>query len=324
MRVLLGKALQDGSIGAWLLESSSGGTATQTATQVLHDAHRDMVSCMIQLGSWLDARGAFLVTGSVDASVRVWALGRGAMKSPGALRQWAACPLPAHPLHVLHGHRGAVRCLAASAALDVVVSGDARGGCMVHSVSKGRLLRFFAHPDGLPIALLQMSAAGDMYVCGEGARDVYMTDLHGLAIRHVADPASSFSTRPLTPSPRAGLASPRVQASDMGAAPITSAAISCILLSSDGALLLTGDAEGQVRIVDARRLKVLRVLPRHGSGSGEGGGHGAVLSMVLSPCENYLAVGTESGELQVYIASLSGPSAAARGPPLQAASPPSP
>ena len=163
-----------------------------------------MVTCMIQLGSWLDARGAFLVTGSVDASVRVWALGRGVMQSPGALRQWAACPLPAHPLHVLHGHRGAVRCLAASAALDLVVSGDARGGCMVHSVSKGRLLRVFAHPDGLPVALLQMSAAGDIYVCGEGAKGVYMTDLHGIAIRHVTDPASSLQhhASPALPAPR--------------------------------------------------------------------------------------------------------------------------
>ena len=79
-----------------------------------------------------------------------------------------------------------------------------------------------------------------------------------------------------------------------------------------------------MRIVDARRLKVLRVLPRYSSGSGEGGRRGAVLSMVLSPCENHLAVGTESGELQVYMASLSGPSPAARSPPLQAASPPSP
>jgi WD40 repeat protein len=270
---------------------------------------------MLQAGSWHDAR-VFLITGSADCSVRIWLLGRGLIKGASALRQWAGCPLPPHPRRVLNGHGNVVKCLAASASLDVVVSGDADGVCLIHSIRKGRMLRAFFHPDGLAILLLQISPVGDIFFCGEGARGVFMTDLHGLVIRHV-DPTSSRA--PL--QTRASLASRRLPAVDTGIS--GGAAISCITLSDDGTLLLAGDAEGRVLVIDARTLILLRVFPRTCAGSVGEEGCGAVLSMALSPCSNYLVVGTAGGELQVY-SSLPQTSTPPHDSPPGAASPVSP
>lgn len=125
--VLLAKGLQDGCIGSWRIEGGCAGVASIAATQLV-PVHQDMVTCITVVGSWQDARGVFLVTASADCTVRVRVLGSGVPKSSSALRQWAARPLPPQPLHVLHGHGGPVTCLAASAPLDIVVSGDVLGG----------------------------------------------------------------------------------------------------------------------------------------------------------------------------------------------------
>lgn len=296
-RVLLAKGLQDGSIGAWLLVDGSPGSAAVSPCQVLQ-VHQDMVTCMLQVGSWHDARGVFLITGSVDCSVGIRSLGRGLKRGASALRQWAGSPLPPRPKHVLNGHVGAVRCLAASASLDVVVSGDTNGGCLVHTISKGRMLRAFQHPEGLPLLLLQISPGGVIFFCGEGASGVYMTDLHGLVVRHVdlASRRAPWQTRSNIPPSIADVVS------------TSSAPVSSILLSDDGALLLAGDADGRVLLIDARTLRLLRVLPRTVAGSAAGALCGAVLCMALSPCKNWLVVGTGGGELQVYLSSLDKPS----------------
>ena len=129
VRVVLAKGRADGSVVAWLLDAR-GDEASLTAMQLL-PMHQDMVTAMLAVGSWHHARGMFLVTGSADCTVRITWLGNGVPKSMSALRHWAASPLPPQPLHVLHGHRCAVTCLAASASLDLIVSADAAGGCFL-------------------------------------------------------------------------------------------------------------------------------------------------------------------------------------------------
>lgn len=59
--------------------------------------------------------------------------------------------LPGVAEGILHGHEGRVRCVAADAELDVVVSGG-EGECLLHSLSKGRYIRALAHPQRRPVA----------------------------------------------------------------------------------------------------------------------------------------------------------------------------
>jgi hypothetical protein len=68
-----------------------------------------------------------LVTGSADASVRVWLMHGGLVSQ--------------EPLFVLHGHDGPVTCVAANSALDVLVSGSMDGTLIIRSLRTGTYRR---------------------------------------------------------------------------------------------------------------------------------------------------------------------------------------
>jgi hypothetical protein len=283
-RVILAKGLEDGFVGAWQLEGGVSGEARLEATQLVA-LHQDMLTCIEVVGSWYDACGMFLLTASADCSVRVHLLGSGVPKSSSALRLWAARPLPHQPLHVLHGHRGGVTCLAASASLDVVVSGDALGKCMVHTLSSGRFVRSLQHPNELAILLLQVSAQGDIFMCGEGDKDIYTCDLHGVFLRH-----TESADLPLEQQQGAETEERDSPETSLGV-------VSSMVLSRDGSLLVIGDISGQVVVRDSRSLSILRILPRVRIQNSRAEFAGAVLTLALSPCNNYLLVGTQSGHV---------------------------
>jgi WD40 repeat protein len=83
--------------------------------------------------------------GSADTTIRVWGLGPGARGRQrlrrSSIRRWSQQPLPSRPVRTLHGHSGAVSCIAADADLDVVVSGGVYGWCIIHRLSQGDILR---------------------------------------------------------------------------------------------------------------------------------------------------------------------------------------
>lgn len=185
-------------------------------------------------------------------------------------------------------------------------------------MSTGRLVRCFTHPTGLSILLLQLSAHGDIFVCGEGDSLVYKSDLHGLFWRCSAPPNAS------APAPDAAHVEQQADdhspaASQVADAPGSGgiASITSMLLSRDVSLLLTGDITGHVAVLDARDLALLRVLPLPGSDAVSAAHHGgfsvqhigAVLSMTLSPCSNFLLVGMQSGHVHVYTTTSVFPSA---------------
>lgn len=68
-----------------------------------------------------------LVTGSLDAVVKVWEVVDGVV-SP-------------QPKHVLHGHDDVVSCVAVSAGYDLVASASYDGTVILHSLRKGQYLR---------------------------------------------------------------------------------------------------------------------------------------------------------------------------------------
>ena len=291
VRVLVAKGVADGSVGAWLLDVTRDDEASLSATQLVQ-LHSDTVTAILAVGSWLGPQGLFLVTGSTDCTVRICWLGTGVPKSASAQRHWASSPLPTTASHLLHGHCGGVTCLAGSGALDVVVSGDGCGKCLLHTLSKGRFLRCFTHPSLRPILLLQMSDLGDIFMCGHGDTGVNVTDLHGLSLRRISCGG---------PSP---LGQPAVATGETDA---SGAAISSMVLSDDGAVLLTGDVSGRVVVRAARCLTALRVLPRAGSRKTcHAETRDAVLSMSLSPSNNFLLIGRESGDVQVHLSQTQG------------------
>lgn len=142
---------------------------------------------------------------------------------------------------------------------------------------------------------------GDIYMCGEGDSGIYVTDLYGTSSRHIPGVGVRHKQPPLRGFP--------LKLEDSHGSPAT---LSCMAMSSDGALLLTGDASGQVVVRAARCLTVLRVLalnrpaPRTGrAGSSDSNIEGAVLSMAFSPCDNFLLVSTQLGQVHVHLAELS-------------------
>ena len=161
----------------------------------------------------------------------------------------------------------------------------------MQTIRKGSFVRSFSHPYRLPILLLQLSAFGDIFMCGEGDSGIYISDLHGLALLHVpfSPPHQVFRRHPQ----QRGLTVEE---------PLVEAAISCMLLSDDGALLITGDVAGQVVVRAARCLRVLRVLTCAYFDDSRTPRTGAVVSMAFSPSNNFLLVGTELGHVQVFLA----------------------
>ena len=180
---------------------------------------------------------------------------------------------------------------------------------MLHTMSTGRLLRSFTHPTRLSILLLQLSPHGDIFVCGEEDSLVYKSDMHGLFWRCSAPPnaAQPDAVHVEHDTVHSSHAASRV-ADTHGSGGVVN--ITSMLLSRDASLLLTGDVTGHVAVLDARSLMVLRVLAPPGSDAVNATQHGgfiirrmgAVLSMTLSPCSNFLVVGMQSGHVHVYTA----------------------
>ena len=97
--------------------------------------------------------------------------------------------------------------------------------------------------------MLQLSKSGSIYMCGEGDSGIYLSDLSGERTH-----AGGAWVHIPAIAPLHALQQPALK---MGSMRMSTAALSCMVLSRDGALLLTGDVTGQVVVRAARCLTVL-------------------------------------------------------------------
>eukprot|EP00899_Mesostigma_viride_P003816 jgi/Mesvir1/13435/Mv16507-RA.1 len=83
------------------------------------------------------------------------------------------------PVHVLHGHREPLSCVALSTELDLVVSCSLTGRCMLHSMISGRLIRAL---DGVCGQKVQLSSRGLVIVYEEARHGIRTFNVNGLPL----------------------------------------------------------------------------------------------------------------------------------------------
>lgn len=99
--------------------------------------HKDAVTCVM-----VSDEGKYLITGSKDATIDVWAIHRS-----------AASPLTSQPILSLYGHDHSITCLDVSNDLDMVASGDTDGYCILHTFAEGHYVRTIPYPGKLPACI---------------------------------------------------------------------------------------------------------------------------------------------------------------------------
>ena len=91
--------------------------------------HQDIVTCLA-----LSEDGAFLGSGSSDATVAIWKIEE----------QWSRdekLPVSSSPLHRLYGHDDTVTCVAIVRDLDMVISSGKDGSVIVHTLFTAQYVR---------------------------------------------------------------------------------------------------------------------------------------------------------------------------------------
>ena len=89
--------------------------------------HNDTVTCIN-----LDKDGHHFISGSRDLTCMVWSVNH---------HSGAAQNVSSKPLQVLYGHDSQITCVVMSWELDIAVSGDKAGRCIIHTVRKGHFVR---------------------------------------------------------------------------------------------------------------------------------------------------------------------------------------
>lgn len=192
----------------------TGGHADNTVKLILAEnaktlesaaGHCAPVTCLA-----ISPDGSTLVTGSRDATAILWRLHRSSDKvSYGRLEPSVLSPAGAvgssnsgstsaninmdgrkryieGPLHVLRGHIGELTCCCINADLDLAVSCSRLGGVLLHSISRGRLIR------QLPIKrvdTVSLSAEGMIIIWDKSSQQLRTFTLNGISVaRRVLSP----------------------------------------------------------------------------------------------------------------------------------------
>ncbi len=189
-----------------------------------------------------------------------------------SIRRWSQQPLPSRPVRTLHGHSGAVTCLAADADLDVVVSGGVDGKCIIHRLSQGDILRVITPSIAAPGAIrgLALTKNGEaVWIQGKNG-PLYAVDINGNAT---------------------GLSEP--QDKDQ---------ICALTHSNDGEILFSAGSAGTIVARSARTLTAGGNLPVETVGQ-DGIAvttQQSVMCMALSACGNYLFAGLADGSIDAF------------------------
>jgi hypothetical protein len=224
--------------------------------------HSDIVTCVALSGN-------YLVTGSRDCRVIVWLVDYSDSR----------CPVREAPLRLLCGHDSAISCIAASAALDLVISGSEDGSIMLHSICGGEYVRS-----------IWRAAIGGEEACGRPRIDwVGLTDLSATIVTYSADDATLVSYS-INGTP---LASTQVS----GSLPLHA-----FLFSEDGSVLLIGGDDCCITPLSTRTMETLgSVMDGACSVYKQGSFASPVTSMAFSRGERHLIVGLASGQVCVMV-----------------------
>ncbi|XP_009796052.1 protein ROOT INITIATION DEFECTIVE 3 [Nicotiana tabacum] len=178
---------------------------------------------------------SLLISGSEDGSVRVWSL---IMVFDDLLREKARQPyeysFSEHSLKVtdvVTGYGGANA---------IVVSASEDRTCKVWSLSRGKLLRNIVFPS--VIDAIALDPGEDVFYAGGRDGKIYIA-----ALNAVADPNSNYGLHIL------GFLSEQ------------SKAITCLALTTDGVLLISGSEDGMVRVWNTKDHNIARIF-RHAKG----------------------------------------------------------
>jgi WD40 repeat protein len=193
------------SCGYW--DGSLRGQAIEGASS-LGDAevgysHVDMCTCVVAASD-----GVTVVTGSVDCSLRVWALGSPATSSSeskqnspdSGLLQW---------VHVLVGHVAAVSAVDVTSDLDLVASGATDGRLLLHDLRSGAFIRELAaghmqqDSHTAAIRLIAISRSGHVIVhtwCSPNSEGGHLRvySVNGCLVAQVDTPEKLYAMRMTT------------------------------------------------------------------------------------------------------------------------------
>ena len=267
--------------GRWLLSGGHADCTLRCTSLARSDVvvrarqHAGVITC-VDVG----ADGVTVVTGAADTTVVVWAL-------YGTRGRLAAATAAPRPLHVLCGHCGAVRCVAISSELDLVLSaaadppapadggggGGGGGTCIVWTAAKGRFVRRLALPGAPRAVAVSHTGSGLLVHCS-------------LSEAAAAADAScwclllfSLNGRPLRRVP-------------------LDAPLSMLQCTRNGELVV--GAEGGVLAV--RRLHDLQLLHRYEVGArGADGAPARVSAFALSGENHHAFAATDGGGMVIYV-----------------------
>ena len=258
------------------------------ASGYLHQAlfgHKDVVTCVA-----VSETGDFVVSGSKDATVLVWAGhafmekrergeegGGGGLASAGAMGMAAmgvvggARRSTAHselllcdrPKHVLYGHDDEVTCVAVSAQYDLVASGGRDGSIILHTLRTGRYTRTVPPP-----ASARPAAVRFLHVTIHGVLVAYFLHTSTLC-------TFTINGRPLQ----------SVALSDR---------LFALLVSPNGAHVMAGGEAGVVSVFRVSDLVCVQQL------TGSTDNMATIRCLSLTPNEQHLLAGTAKGEMLIY------------------------
>lgn len=120
--------------------------------------HQDLITSLA-----VSPDGSVVVTGSRDTTVVVLDTRPVAATSGLRLRGRPPPPLREQPRHQLAGHRDTVTAVAVSRELDLVVSGDAQGCVLLHSLSRGVVVTSVSLP-GAPCAVHEIHVCAGVVI----------------------------------------------------------------------------------------------------------------------------------------------------------------
>ncbi|KAK4722754.1 hypothetical protein R3W88_012987 [Solanum pinnatisectum] len=193
-------------------------------------AHYRAVTCLL-----FNDDQSLLISGSEDGSVRVWSL---IMVFDDLLRGKARQPyefsFSEHSLKVTDvviGYGGANA---------IIVSASEDRTCKVWSLSRGKLLRNIVFPS--IIDAIALDPGEDVFYAGGRDGKIYIASLNA-----IADPNNNYGLHIL------GFLSEQ------------SKAITCLALSTDGSLLISGSEDGMVRVWNTKNHNITRIF-RHAKG----------------------------------------------------------
>ncbi len=205
--------------------------------------HKDLVTAV-------SMDGEYIVTGSRDLTMMLWAIVSGA---DGSVR----FRVSETPRGVYYGHDAEVTCVCVTASLDLVVSGGRDGSVLVHELASRRLVRCLLPPSksaDASVGVVRTSTRGDIFVYTRLQRMYVLTQGGTCLAREDSDRVTCAAITRNGEFVATGSADCCITIRAMATLQIvhrlrTTSAILCISLTTDEHNILCGLENGKIAIV---------------------------------------------------------------------------